>query len=121
MISVPTLFEKKEVCCGCGACLNICPKQAITMQEDECGFIYPVIDADKCVRCVKCKTVCAFQNIEVKNSPIVCYAAVSNNQEQAKQSASAGIFATMATKVIEEGGIVYGAAFDENWKVHHIS
>ena len=47
--TVPVLFENKEDCCGCGSCLNVCPKQAITMQEDECGFIYPVVDIDKCV------------------------------------------------------------------------
>lgn len=121
MKEIPLLFEEKEDCCGCGACLNICPKHAITMQEGECGFIYPVIDADKYVRCGKCKTVCAFQNSGVKNSPIECYAAVSKNVEQSKNSASAGIFAAIATKIIEDGGIVYGAAFDEDWKVHHIS
>ena len=119
--SIPVLFAKREDCCGCGACLNICPKQAITMQEDEFGFIYPVIDEDRCIRCGQCKKVCAFQNIEETNSPIECYAAVSKNPEQAKRSASAGIFAATAIKVIEQGGIVYGAAFIESWKVHHIS
>ena len=79
--SIPVLFAKREDCCGCGACLNICPKQAITMQEDEFGFIYPVIDEDRCIRCGQCKKVCAFQNIEETNSPIECYAAVSKNPE----------------------------------------
>lgn len=117
---VPILFTKKEDCCGCGACLNKCPKQAIKMYEDKCGFIYPVIKEDKCVRCGQCKKVCAFQNEDVKNSPIECFAAISMNSEQAKKSASAGVFAAIATKVIERGGIVYGAAFDETWKVRHI-
>lgn len=121
LTAVPVLFTEKKDCCGCGACLNICPKQAIKMREDECGFIYPAIDEEKCIRCGHCKRVCAFQNKEEKNSPIECYAAISKNTDQARQSASAGIFAAIATTVIENGGIVYGAAFDEKWKVHHIS
>lgn len=91
------------------------------MKEDECGFIYPVIDEDKCIRCGLCKKACAFQNIEENNIPIECFAAISKNPEQAKQSASAGIFAAIATRVIEDGGIVYGAAFDGNWNVRHTS
>ena len=121
MKSVPILYTSKEDCCGCGACLNICPKHAIMMLEDECGFFYPAIDESKCIRCGQCKKVCAFQNENVRNNPIECYAAVSRNPEQAEKSASAGIFAAIATKVIEAGGIVYGAAFDENWNVHHVS
>ena len=49
------LFQKKSDCCGCGACMNACPKCAITMQEDENGYVYPVIDDEKCVRfCKEC-------------------------------------------------------------------
>ena len=40
------LYKDKKDCCGCGACMNICPKSAIQMQEDEYGFIYPVIQQD---------------------------------------------------------------------------
>lgn len=119
--TIPILFDKIEDCCGCGACLNICPRKAIAMKEDECGFIYPVITAERCIGCGQCKKVCAFQNAEVNNNPIECYAAISNNPEQSKKSASAGIFAAIAAKVIEEGGIVYGAAFDDSWRVHHTS
>ena len=64
---VPILYKNKEDCCGCGACVNICPRTAIYMEEDEYGFLYPRIDENKCVRCQRCKTVCAFQNIEEKN------------------------------------------------------
>lgn len=54
----PTLFSTKEQCCGCGACADRCPQQAISMQPDEEGFDYPVIDADKCFRCDQCLKVC---------------------------------------------------------------
>ncbi len=58
----PVLFSAKEDCCGCGACLAICPKSAIIMQYDEEGFDYPVIDESKCIRCHKCTRVCPFKN-----------------------------------------------------------
>lgn len=116
---VPILYENKEDCCGCGACVNICPRAAIYMEEDECGFLYPRIDENKCVRCQRCKTVCAFQNIEEKNVPLKTYAAISQNREQANQSASGGIFAAIATQFIEAGGIVFGASFSENYGVSH--
>ena len=42
---------EKSRCTGCTACMNICPKGAITMAEDIDGFKYPVIDQDKCINC----------------------------------------------------------------------
>lgn len=117
--NVPILYKNREDCCGCGACVNICPRTAINMVEDEYGFLYPQIDESKCVRCQKCKTVCAFQNVKEKNEPLETYAAISKNREQASQSASGGIFAALATQVIQEGGIVFGAAFSENYGVAH--
>lgn len=55
---VPVLFNHKEECCGCGACYNICPVDAITMVEDEYGFDYPFINEEKCIRCKKCIKIC---------------------------------------------------------------
>ena len=118
---IPVLFETKENCCACGACLNICPKKAISMREDEHGFLYPEINKDTCIRCGMCKKVCAFQNNEILNSPIKCFAAVSADRAQAEKSASGGIFAAIATKTLERGGTVFGAAFDDSRRVHHIS
>lgn len=55
---IPILFKKKEHCCGCTACYAICPKSAISMLEDEEGFLYPEIDEDKCINCRMCLKVC---------------------------------------------------------------
>lgn len=56
--TLPMLYEKKENCCGCTACAAICKTNAIQMLPDEEGFLYPVLDASKCVRCYKCITIC---------------------------------------------------------------
>lgn len=63
---LPELYEKRENCCGCSACYAVCPSQAISMEPDAEGFLYPTVDADKCIRCYKCLTVCAFKEDQKK-------------------------------------------------------
>lgn len=58
MKDLPILYKRKEECCGCTACYAICPKEAISMTDDEEGFAYPNIDDQKCVRCYLCLKVC---------------------------------------------------------------
>ncbi len=55
---IPTLYERKEDCCGCTACYAICPRSAITMVEDNEGFDYPQINEELCIRCYRCIKVC---------------------------------------------------------------
>lgn len=114
------LFQLKKDCCGCGACMNICSKKAIFMREDKSGFIYPEVNTALCINCGKCKKVCAFQNKEETNEPLETWAAVSRNKVEAAKSASGGVFAAMAGRVLEQKGYVFGAAFTDDWSVHHI-
>lgn len=58
---IPILYVKKEECCGCTACCIVCPKDAISMLEDEDGFEYPIINRDKCIFCHQCIKVCPFK------------------------------------------------------------
>lgn len=117
---IPVLFNEKKECCACGACLNVCPKQAISMVEDACGFRYPQIDEKFCVNCERCKQVCAFQNSKVGNSPVKVFAGVAKDESLRKTSASGGIFAAIAKKALEEGYVVYGAALQADFSVKHI-
>ena len=57
----PILFVHKENCCGCGACFSVCPVGAISMKEDEEGFLYPLVNYDKCIKCFRCIKICAFK------------------------------------------------------------
>lgn len=59
--STPILHTNGSECCGCGACISVCPKDAITMRPDRYGFLYPSIDGDACIRCRLCLKVCAFK------------------------------------------------------------
>ena len=59
--ALPELYEKRENCCGCSACYAICPAKAISMEPDEEGFLYPIINATKCIGCLSCIKVCAFK------------------------------------------------------------
>lgn len=106
------LYEKKKNCCGCSACLNICPKQAISMCEDEYGFTYPKINEEQCIQCGMCKKVCAYQNNSEFHKPISVFAAFNKNKEQLLNSASGGIFSAVATEILQKGGVVFGASLD---------
>ena len=64
---IPVLYKRKEECCGCTACYAICPKEAISMVEDEEGFEYPQIDESKCVRCYQCLKVCPFKEAQAQD------------------------------------------------------
>lgn len=114
------LFENRKDCCGCGACANICPNNAISMKEDEYGFIFPVIDEKICINCHMCQKVCAFQNIDESNLPLKTWVAVTKNKESLKKSASGGVFFTLAKEFVKENNCAVGAAFDDAFNLKHI-
>lgn len=111
----------KNKCTGCTACKNICPKKAISMQKDEEGFMYPVIDQAKCINCGLCKKTCPVINTIENKSLNKCYVGYSKNEEIRLKSSSGGIFTSIANYILENDGIVIGAAFDENNKLRHIA
>lgn len=112
---------RKEECCGCTACEHICPKHCITMVEDEEGFKHPIIDRINCINCHLCEKVCPVNTPSYINelNPTV-YAAYIKSDEERKKSSSGGLFFVIAKWVIEQGGLVYGAAFDKNLRLAHI-
>ncbi len=106
------LFQSKTDCCGCSACYNVCPRKAISMQKDEYGYVYPVIDQDKCVGCGLCRKVCHYQADKELRTPIKAYAAAGKKEEFLKKAASGGMFSLVADKILEEGGVVFGASME---------
>lgn len=114
--------KTKYDCCGCTACENACNHNAITMQPDSMGFLYPVIDSTKCTDCGLCEKVCQFHSryyrYEKSETPLA-YSLRLKDEKQLLRSQSGGAFYALAKSLIEEGGIVYGAAFTNDWKVSH--
>ncbi len=117
------LYSNKNKCCGCTACMNICPKQAISMKNDEEGFLYPEIDKEKCIGCGLCKKICAFQNgYELENhlSEIEVYATKNKLDEVRMNSASGGMFYTIAKYILNQNGVIYGVVFDKDFHAKHV-
>lgn len=115
------ILDKFE-CCGCGSCMQRCPKQAIEMKENEEGFLYPIIDEKKCINCGLCTKVCPqLKQIKEKDTEYPkAYAMRNKNTEELKQSSSGGIFKVLANYVLENDGVVFGAAYDKELSVNHI-
>lgn len=109
----------KEKCCGCNACVQSCPKHCISMREDNEGFLYPVVDRSLCVDCGLCEQVCPELHPEEPGKPLQILAARNRNEEQRLRSSSGGLFVLLAEQTIRQGGVVFGARFDENWEVEH--
>ena len=109
-------------CTGCGACAHICPKNCIGMKQDNYGFLYPHINNDLCINCGICEKTCPVLNKNEQESitSVTAYAAKTNEESIRMQSSSGGIFSIIAEKTFKNNGIVYGAAFDENFVVKHI-
>ena len=115
------VVDDKSKCCGCGACLQKCPKNAITLEYDHEGFWYPFVDLDKCVDCGLCIKVCHLlknnynpNDTETKAS----YCAYNKSDEILKDSSSGGIFWLLVEYALSKGGVVYGAVA-EGFNVFH--
>lgn len=114
------LVRENKLCTGCGACLNVCPVNAIAMQADQEGFAYPKLQEEKCINCGLCEKHCPVLHPEYSNMDLPeCYAMMAQDGER-RTSSSGGFVPVVARWVLNQGGSVFGAAWDESWNVHHI-
>lgn len=114
-------IKKKEDCCGCNACGDICPKGCITFKIDNEGFWYPEVNKETCIDCHLCEKVCPIINIgELKKNDFQqprTFAAQNKNLESLFNSTSGSAFAALAEKMYKLGGYVGGAIFNEDYSV----
>ena len=114
------MIDIGKKCSGCYGCYNICPKDAIEMKADEKGFKYPVVNKEKCIGCKLCLKVCPVLNKKDSSNLPISYASYSKNIEVREKSSSGGIFSLLACYILDNGGVIYGAAFNNRWQVEHI-
>lgn len=115
-------FIDKAACTGCAACYAVCPESCIEMKADEEGFLYPEVNEEVCISCDKCRKVCPVVNktdcmVEVKKEEayVVCH----KDKEVRLDSSSGGAFTMFAQYVLQRGGIVCGAGYDDKLNVMH--
>lgn len=111
---------KKEQCCGCHSCFNICPEKAIQMVSDKEGFLYPKVNRNRCIECGVCLNKCPAVNIPSSFSLNKVYACYAKEHGIHMHSSSGAIFALIASYVLSEGGVVCGATFDDDMQLFHL-
>ena len=108
-------------CCGYGACSVVCPQNCITMQEGTLGHLFPRVDQTKCVGCGLCDRVCPMQ-VNLKHCDRqTAVAAFAKDATTRFEGSSGGMFGVFSKKLLANGYIVYGAAFDEDLKLQCMS
>lgn len=114
------IIDKKD-CCGCTACASTCAKKAISMMEDEEGFLYPKVDKSLCNDCGVCNLVCPIRN-PIKEVSFEQRAVLFQHNDSTilKESTSGGLFTAIASWIIRRGGVVFGAAYDGNMRIRHV-
>ena len=112
-------IQNKQDCCGCSACVQRCPKQCITLHEDEEGFLYPKVDMATCIDCGLCEKVCPVLHQAEERVPLEVFAAKNPNEEIRHESSSGGIFTLLAEQTIGAGGVVFGVKWNEHFEAVH--
>lgn len=115
-------IKDNKFCCGCQACFEACPTKCISMVADNEGFLYPKANNDGCIDCHLCEKVCpqiSDSSSKREDEPLACYAAISKDEAIRLQSSSGGVFSQLAAAILERGGVVFGARFDDHFVVYH--
>lgn len=115
----PNILPNYFLCTGCGSCASVCPEAALEMRPDAAGFLKPVYFSSRCIQCNQCVQVCPSINYHTKNSVSPeCMAARAELKIRDKSS-SGGVFPVLAEEMLQRGGIVFGAAWNEDFTVSH--
>lgn len=109
-----------DICSGCAACAHACPTQCISMLEDDEGFLRPVVHEDACVDCGLCSRICPALHSSNEQGVPDAYAVKALDEQMRLSSSSGGFFTLLAEAILEQGGVVFGAAFDESFSVSHV-
>ena len=109
----------RDACTGCGACAFKCPKLCISMEEDDIGQIYPLIDSSICIECHSCEKVCPILSEPVSYKSRKAYASWSKDSNERRTSASGGIAIEMYKYAVSNGCFAVGAVQNKDFSVSH--
>lgn len=117
---MPKLATTK-LCTGCASCANRCTQNAIEMKPNNTGFLYPIVNTDLCIECGACTKACPIETEQKKTyeDNIHAFIIQNLNKKIRDESTSGGAFTSIAEKIIDKGGVVFGAAFSLNFTVRH--
>lgn len=110
-----SIFEKREHCIGCGACVDVCPVTALELVAGEKGFYEPK-RKDTCIDCHKCETVCPTLNNQFDRQDRSYYYGWIKDNEIRMRSTSGGAFSALAQTVLDSDGVVFGASYAKDFK-----
>lgn len=121
MIYIMIRITDPAQCSGCTACLSICSRGAIKMYPDALGFLYPYVEESNCIDCGMCDKVCQFQSTNIQNeiSGQQAFAARHKDVKEIEHSRSGAVFVALSDRILSSGGVVYGAGYDEHFRVIH--
>lgn len=110
-----------KLCCGCSACASICPKNCIAMTENSEGFLYPVVDREKCVKCGLCEKTCPVLHTSHDTNLREAYGVITKDNDTLLCSSSGGLFTELSEFMLNDGGCIFGAAFSDDFhKIKHV-
>ena len=112
-------LASRQICSGCAACQAVCAAGAIAMTPDEEGFLYPVVDPAKCVRCGRCRNACPSLGRLKARHPLQAFAVRAKDRSLRTASSSGGVFSLLAEMTLAAGGVVFGAVWTRDWSVAH--
>lgn len=107
----------KSKCCGCEACVQVCPKNSISLERDLEGFLYPRVNHETCIDCKLCEKVCPILNQYDERRPLHTLSVLNSDEKVRIESSSGGVFTYLAEIILKEGGVVFGAYFNSDWDV----
>lgn len=115
-------IRDEKQCCGCGACIASCPRQCITFKEGTLGARFPVVNEALCINCGLCEKVCPIiQKPERKIFRQEAFAAYAKDRNIRFSGSSGGISGLLGRGIIEKGGVVFGAGFDDGLQLKCMS
>ncbi len=96
--SVGRIIES-GLCAFCGACIAVCPKEAVTIDGDE-----PIFDLEKCIECKLCTFVCPVINRGVEETPVLAsYTGRTLLDGVAKFAQDGGVVTTLLIQALRDG------------------